>query len=118
MRTRVMPIAAAPAPSGDSDDSAFTLRVRKHRGHRVVEIGGELDIASCHRARQACLEGRDKVVVVEMAAMTFMDCCGYGSLVDARQILQTGGGSLTLSHQTGQPAELLVMIALLEPDCC
>ena len=116
MRTRDMRIEAAPTSFGDSDDSSFTLRVRKRRGHRVVEIGGELDIATSHRARQACLEGRGTVVVVEMADMTFMDCSGYGGLVAARHILQAGGGSLTLSHQTGQPAELLVMIALLEPD--
>jgi hypothetical protein len=37
-------------------------------------------------------------------------------LIAARQVLQDAGGSLTLNHQTGQPAELLVMIGLLEPD--
>ena len=31
-----------------------------------------------------------------MADMTFMDCCGYGGLVAAREILQADGGSLTL----------------------
>jgi hypothetical protein len=45
-----------------------------------------------------------------------MDCCGYGGLVAARQALQADGGSLTLNHQTGQPAEFLVMLAVLEPD--
>jgi anti-anti-sigma factor len=114
VRTRDMRIEAATTSSGDSDDPSFTLRVSKRRGHRVVQIGGELDIATRSRARRACLEGRGNNVVVEMADMTFMDCCGYGGLVAARHILQAGGGSLTLNHQTGQPAELLVMLAVLE----
>ena len=113
MRTRDMRIDT-PTTAFRSDDLGFTLRVLKHRGHRIVEIGGELDIASRNTVRLACLEGRGKFVVVEMADMTFMDCCGYGGLVAARQILQAGGGSLTLQHQTGQPAEFLNMLTLLE----
>ena len=116
MRTRDMRIEEVPTSSADSDDLSFTLRVSKRGSRRVVEIGGELDIATRDRVHQACLEGRGNVVVVEMADMTFMDCCGYGGLVAARQILQAGGGSLTLNHQTGQPAEFLVMIAVLEPN--
>jgi anti-anti-sigma regulatory factor len=42
-----------------------------------------------------------------------MDCSGYGALVGARLMLQASGGSLTLRHQTGQPAELLKMLARL-----
>jgi anti-anti-sigma factor len=95
-------------------DLGFTLHVSKHGGRRVVEIGGELDIATRNRAHLACLQGRGKFVVVDMADITFMDCCGYGGLVAARQILQAGGGSLTLRHQTGQPAELLDMLTFLE----
>ena len=113
MRTRDMRIEAA----GTSDsDVSFTLRVSKRRGRRVVQIGGELDIATRNRARRACLDGRAKDVVVDMAGMTFMDCCGYGGLVAAREALQADGGSLTLNHQNGQPAEFLVMLAVLEPD--
>ena len=115
MRTRDMRIEVGVTPS-DADDRPFTLRVFKHRGRRVVQIGGELDIATCNRARRACLDGRGKDVVVDMADITFMDCRGYGGLVAARQILQADGGSLTLNHQNGQPAEFLVMLAILEPD--
>ena len=115
MRTRDMRIAAEVA-SSDPDDRPFTLRVFKNRGRRVVQIGGELDIATRNRARRACLDGRGKNVEVDMADMTFMDCCGYGGLVAARQILQADGGSLTLNRQTGQPAEFLVMLAVLEPN--
>ena len=98
----------------ESDDLGFTLRVSRHSGRRIVEIGGELDIATRNTVRLACLEGRGKFVVVDMSDMTFMDCCGYGGLVAARRSLLAGGGSLTLTHQTGQPAELLDMLSFLE----
>ena len=113
MRTRDMRIDT-PTTAFEPDDLGFTLHVSKHGGRRIVEIGGELDIATRDRVRVACLDGRRKSVVVEMADMTFMDCCGYGGLVAARQLLQAVGGSLTLKHQTGQPAELLDMLAFLE----
>jgi anti-anti-sigma factor len=115
VRTRDMRIAEE-VTSSDTDDRSLTLRVTKRRGRRVVQIGGELDIATRNRARRACLDGRGKDVVVDMADITFMDCCGYGGLVAAREILQANGGSLTLNHQTGQPAEFLVMLAVLEPE--
>jgi anti-anti-sigma regulatory factor len=49
-----------------------------------------------------------------MGEMTFMDCCGYGGLVAARTELQRHGGSLTLRNAAGQPAELLMMLSVLD----
>jgi len=92
----------------------FSLSVCRAGRYRVVEIGGELDVATRNLARRACLAGRRKAVIVEMGAMTFMDCSGYGALVVARLALQERGGSLTLRNQAGQPAELLDLIASLE----
>ena len=59
---------------------------------------------------QACVAGDVVAVVVEMAELTFMDCCGYAGLVAARRVLQEHGGSLTLRHEVGQPARLLAML--------
>lgn len=101
-------------PLNGVNHRAFSVTVSKSRGHRIVRIGGELDIATRDEARLACLEGRGKVVEVEMAEVTFMDCSGYGALVSARLDLQEQGGSLTLLHQVGQPAELLELLTLLE----
>ncbi len=114
MRTTEMRIDHT-TPSNDwPDDLPFTVNVSRRGLHRVVRIGGELDVHTRHEVRQACIEGWGHVVDVEMADMTFMDCCGYGALVAARRILQAKGGSLTLRNQTGQPAELLTMLKLLE----
>ena len=113
MRTRDM--RATPATiTSTTGDLPFSLSITRDGRYRVVEIGGELDVATRNLVRRACLAGRRKAVVVEMASTTFMDCCGYGGLVAARQTLQRSGGSLTLRNQAGQPAELLTMLAALE----
>ena len=95
-------------------DLTFSLSIWRDGRYRVVQIAGELDVATRNIVRRACLAGRRKTVVVEMGSMTFMDCCGYGGLVAARNALQESGGSLTLRNQAGQPAELLTMLELLE----
>ena len=113
MRTRDMRIDLLPA-SYNRDDPKFSLHVSKRGLNRVVRVAGELDVATRAQVRQACLAGRGNNVVVEMAEITFMDCSGYGGLVAARVILEASGGSLTLRHQTGQPAELLSMLTRLQ----
>jgi anti-anti-sigma factor len=113
VRTRDMRIDSVPT-SYNRDDPTFKLHVSRRGGHRVVRVGGELDVATRAHVRHACLAGRGNTVVVEMAGISFMDCSGYGGLVAARLILEASGGSLTLRHQTGQPAELLDMLARLQ----
>jgi anti-anti-sigma factor len=114
VRTRDMRAVPATTPSISVGDLPFTLSITRDGKHRVVQIGGELDVSTRNLVRRACLAGRRKTVVVDMTDMTFMDCCGYGGLVAARRVLQEHGGSLTLHNQVGQPAELLTMLALLE----
>ncbi|MEP7202250.1 MAG: STAS domain-containing protein [Ilumatobacteraceae bacterium] len=114
MRTRDMRRDHAIHPLDGFEHLPFSLSVSRRSGHRVVRIGGELDMVTRSRVRRACVDGLDNVVEVEMEEMSFMDCCGYGALVAARLALQERGGSLTLRHQVGQPAELLAMLRLLE----
>lgn len=113
MRTRDMRIDSLPATS-TGDERTFSLEVLTRGLNRVVRLGGELDVSTRARVRDACLTGRGNSVVVEMAEVTFMDCSGYGCLVGARRILEASGGSLTLRHQTGQPAQFLRLLALLQ----
>ena len=115
MRTRDMHAVFAPTFATSADDPPTMVRVsRSGRRARIVQIDGELDVASRGMVRHACVTGRRTEVVVEMAETTFMDCSGYGGLIAARRILRRHGGSLTLRNQSGQPAELLAMLAQLE----
>jgi anti-anti-sigma factor len=114
VRTRDMRAMPATMPIISVDDSPFTVHVSRDGRQRVVEVCGELDLATRNLVRRACLGGRRRAVVVEMSDMTFMDCSGYGGLLSARRVLQDRGGSLTLRNQAGQPAQFLVMLAELE----
>ena len=114
MRTRDKRAGRQTKRTTDLDDLTFTLSVATEGSRRVIEICGELDVASRNLVIRACLADPDKAVIVEMAAMTFMDCSGYGGLVAARQTLQQHGSSLTLRNQSGQPAALLGLVSLLE----
>jgi anti-anti-sigma factor len=99
-----------PRPLGlataDSDVPLFGVTESIEHGSSVVHVSGELDIATRNRCLEACVGAHHVAVVVDMAALTFMDCAGYGGLVAARRVLQERGGSLTLRHATGQPARL------------
>lgn len=111
MRTRDL---CSQQPSPAADDQAFSIHISMEHGDRILYVSGELDVATRNVMSRACLENSDKSVVVEMAEMTFMDCCGYGGLVAARQVLVQHGGTLTLRNQAGQPAELLALLSSLE----
>jgi anti-anti-sigma factor len=93
------------------DSPSLDVHVSTIAGRHVVNVSGELDVRTRHFVEQACVAGDASTVVVEMGELTFMDCCGYAGLVAARRVLQDHGGSLTLSHEVGQPARLLAMLA-------
>ena len=83
-------------------------------GHRhVVYLSGELDLNTRNTCLQACLTNADSDVhvAVDISALTFMDCAGYGSLIAARRGLQQQERTLTIINPTGQPARLLALLA-------
>jgi anti-anti-sigma factor len=102
--------ASPPPPHASALDVYVSVDGRR----QVVNVSGELDMGSRHVVEQACRAGEDVSVVVEMAELTFMDCAGYAGLLTARRLLQAHGGSLTLSHQAGQPARLMALLGAAE----
>ncbi len=107
---------ASPAELADStaaahDDPGFAVTTSFENGSYLVHVSGELDIATRDLVHRACLAGEHVSVAVEMADTTFMDCSGYGGLVAARLDLERRGATLTLRDPTGQPADLLAMLA-------
>jgi anti-anti-sigma factor len=106
--------AVPEAGPGFADGVPFEVTISRRGKNRVVHVCGEIDVATRHLVRRACLSGWRKSVIVEMSDTTFMDCCGYGGLVAARRALEQHGGSLSVRNQVGQPAHLLVMLDMLE----
>ncbi len=96
------------------DDAAFAVTTSCEGRSYRVRVSGELDIATRDLVHRACIAGQHLAVTVEMADTTFMDCSGYGGLVAARLDLERRGGSMTLRGPTGQPAELLALLATCE----
>jgi anti-anti-sigma factor len=71
------------------------LRVRRDRGHTVLEFRGEIDIASAaeivpHLDRET--ERPDALVVLDLSGIEFFDCSGLRLLYRARsRVLDRGG---------------------------
>jgi anti-anti-sigma factor len=82
----------------------------------VVALAGELDLATCEIAYDACTRDGQVDIVVDLGGITFLDCAGYGALVSARHVLEQRGGSLTLRNQTDRAARLLTLIDAAAAD--
>ncbi|MFC7534774.1 STAS domain-containing protein [Actinoplanes sp. GCM10030250] len=88
------------------------LRVaaRPGRGYTVVEVRGDLDMATAPRLReslQQLIDAGDRHVVVDLAEVDFMDSSALGALVMMFKALRDAGGRLTLAAV--QPPVLSVL---------
>ena len=76
------------------------LSARPGRGCTVVEVRGELDMATAPQLRddlQRLVDAGDRQVVVDMAGVGFMDSSALGTLVVMFQSLREVGGRLCLA---------------------
>ncbi|HEY8981762.1 MAG TPA: STAS domain-containing protein [Streptomyces sp.] len=81
--------------------SARYLRVYRTRGHTVIELRGEVDIAAAVHITpelDAATRDRDLRVVVDLGPVEFLDCVGLGLLCRARRRVEERGGHLTLAR--------------------
>ncbi|MET8459098.1 anti-sigma factor antagonist [Streptomyces parvulus] len=83
----------------ESESPAPHLRVRRERGHTVLEFRGEIDIASASRIEPRLdRETRrpDALVVLDLGGIEFFDCSGLRLLHRARRQVLAGGGQVHL----------------------
>ncbi|WP_341718773.1 STAS domain-containing protein [Micromonospora sp. FIMYZ51] len=76
------------------------LSVRPGRGCTVLEVHGELDMATSPQLReglQRVADAGDRRVVVDLAGVGFMDSSGLGALVVMFKALREAGGRLCLA---------------------
>ncbi|MEU7999382.1 STAS domain-containing protein [Micromonospora sp. NPDC049060] len=79
---------------------ALLLSVRPGRGCTVLEVRGELDLATSPQLReglQQLVDAADRQVVVDLAEVGFMDSSGLGALVVTFKALREAGGRLCLA---------------------
>lgn len=84
-------MAAGPPPD-------FSFAVDERDGRIVVEVRGELDLATASELEEQTLaparEGRH--VVLDLRELEFMDSSGVRVIVTTHQAAQDGGGRLTV----------------------
>ncbi|MGW4500531.1 STAS domain-containing protein [Micromonospora sp. NPDC004336] len=76
------------------------LSVRPGRGCTVLEVRGELDMATSPQLRdglQRLVDAGDRQVVVDLAGVGFIDSSGLGVLVMMFKTLRDVGGRLCLA---------------------
>ncbi len=95
-------------------DEQLLVNVFREGNSCVVHLTGELDLASRNQLFVASTAGSHPDMVIDLAGVTFMDCCGYGSLVASRLVIEGQGRTLTMRGQAGQPARFFRMIAPFE----
>ncbi len=108
---------AVPPPRNESTpldpdvaDPPLAVLVEVGDDTSVVTIAGELDLASCELVTRQCAEGDARHVVVDLAALTFLDCGGYRAFVAARTELAQQDRTLRLVGAIGEPRQLLDLI--------
>jgi anti-sigma B factor antagonist len=106
------------ATTNVDSEISFSVRVRFDDPLFVVEMSGELDLASRTAAIRACTTTDHGDVLVDLSELTFMDCAGYGALASAAKLLEARGGSLVMMSPVGEPRRLLALIEGLGEGLC
>ena len=99
-RARASTGQVCPGPPGQ-----VTLAVvRVDRGRQVLQVAGEIDLATVGALRQAVeqlLCSADGAVVIDLSGVTFMDCRGVATLFEAVDRARAAGIDLSA---VGSPA--------------
>ena len=77
----------------------LNLSIQRHDDRALIQIGGEVDLATCPQLRAALVELVDRgfhQLIVDLEQVSFLDCTGIGVLVDALRHAQAHNGSLRL----------------------
>ena len=97
------------------------MEVRRHRGWAVVEVIGDLDMASAPAMRQLILQLLStgaRLIAVDLTAADFVDSTGLGMLVAALKRVRTHDGELVVIcpeprlRRTFELTELVSVFAL------
>ena len=74
-------------------------QIRVERGCHIVSLSGEIDLENSPKARQILLDAvvQGQRVLVDLAAVTYMDSSGIASLVEVYQRAKKNGSGFTLA---------------------
>lgn len=81
----------------------------------LITLEGEIDLSTSHLlvdAIEAAIDAGATTVVLDFAAVAFVNSTGLGAMVAATKRLREGGGDLVLRHFSGMPASALATTGL------
>jgi anti-sigma B factor antagonist len=93
----------------------LSLSTRAGRDCAVVEVGGELDMATAPRLAdclQRVLDTGARLVIVDLGAVGFMDSSALGMLVSMFKQLRDDGGRLCLADARGPVRAVLALTSV------
>ena len=99
----------------------FSVETTQVEGKTVIQVRGEIDIATCERLRDAIEPhlGPQQTIVLDLSGVEFMDSSCLTVLIQARGKLTADGGSLVLRNPSDAARRLLTLAQtqdLLEAD--
>jgi anti-anti-sigma factor len=77
----------------------LSIFVQHHDDRAVIQVGGEVDLATCPQLRAVLVELVDRgfhQLTIDLEQVSFLDCSGIGVLVDALRRVKQHGGCLKL----------------------
>jgi anti-sigma B factor antagonist len=96
--------------------AAARLSTREYGGYVVVALDGELDVADAESVMGvlAAAVARDPWIIVDLAALEFIDCCALGALGLVRAQARQAGGDLLLAAPRGPVRRILALTGLID----
>jgi anti-sigma B factor antagonist len=95
------------------------VSTRTYGGCTVVALCGELDISGSADAALAVASRtvHGRIVIVDLSALDFLDCCSLGALLRVRRIARQGGGDVWLAGPLAIVRRLLTLTGAGEVFC-
>jgi anti-sigma B factor antagonist len=92
------------------------LSIGEYGGYVVVALDGELDVVDAESvmAVLAAAVARDPRIIVDLAALEFIDCCALGVLGRVRAQARQAGGDLLLAAPRGLVRRILALTGLID----
>jgi anti-anti-sigma factor len=94
----------------------FSLSIRSKPSAIVVQLGGELDLASFHELEHALAPAVDSasgLVVLDLGRLEFMDVSGLRALMRSRRRAESAGKQLVLA---APPAAITRLLSLTRQE--
>lgn len=87
------------------------------RGHAVVALCGELDLADAPAVAShlmTAVAACGPSIIVDLASLTFIDCCGLGVLMRVLQWARESGGDMPLAAPQQRVRKVLSLTGLID----